>query len=346
MSVPSPGFGMSHMDTIDDMEFFLGTELNFDTLYPTPSLPNNGLAAVERQQPGQNTFYSRASRSRSSLACTQCRSRHLKCDAKPVCSRCEVDQLQCLYTKSRRGGNRRQNASQAARDPSIGAQSLIGAVPLSDFEVNAPPLPQTSDHVFNVDTPPRSQLHIYAEAKERAKRLELYYENFHIAHPIVLPRSQLEARLKVDPDSIGDLILVLECIGSVYEGKESLDITRQAAHHALIVSSLPSNGFSVQSLLLYALAVHYFDDHVSAEIILSKAIEMALGIELCRQHFAQAHGENDTMLQESWRRTAWFLFNTDAVFAAIRHNPAHTLQNILIDVDLPCEDHEYESGVS
>jgi hypothetical protein len=91
--------------------------------------------------------------------------------------------------------------------------------------------------------------------------------------------------------------------------------------------------------------MHYFDDHESAEMILSRAIELALGLGMFSREWAVANGENDIIVQESWRRTAWFIFNTDAVFAAIRHQPAHALQNTLIDVALPCEDHEYESGV-
>ena len=37
------------------------------------------------------------------LACTTCRSRHLKCDGKQPCSRCKVDSVECQYVKSRRG---------------------------------------------------------------------------------------------------------------------------------------------------------------------------------------------------------------------------------------------------
>jgi Fungal Zn(2)-Cys(6) binuclear cluster domain len=38
------------------------------------------------------------------LACTECRSRHLKCDAKsPSCTRCSTDARECCYIKSRRG---------------------------------------------------------------------------------------------------------------------------------------------------------------------------------------------------------------------------------------------------
>lgn len=50
------------------------------------------------------------------LACTECRSRHLKCDAgTPVCSRCLTDKRECSYVKSRRGwkGTRRKKVAAA-----------------------------------------------------------------------------------------------------------------------------------------------------------------------------------------------------------------------------------------
>ncbi len=44
------------------------------------------------------------SRAPALLACTECRTRHLKCDAgQPVCGRCISDQRECRYVQSRRG---------------------------------------------------------------------------------------------------------------------------------------------------------------------------------------------------------------------------------------------------
>lgn len=50
------------------------------------------------------------------LACTECRSRHLKCDAgTPACGRCITDKRECSYVKSRRGwkGTRRKKVQTA-----------------------------------------------------------------------------------------------------------------------------------------------------------------------------------------------------------------------------------------
>ncbi|RPA99569.1 hypothetical protein L873DRAFT_1789512 [Choiromyces venosus 120613-1] len=51
------------------------------------------------------------------LACTECRARHLKCNAGiPSCARCIAERRECSYVKSRRGwkGSRRQKVAAAA----------------------------------------------------------------------------------------------------------------------------------------------------------------------------------------------------------------------------------------
>jgi len=76
------------------------------------------------------------------LACTECRSRHLKCDAgTPACTRCLADKRECNYVKSRRGwkGTRRkkvlQQATTATAKPGAGAAAAAagtGAVETED----------------------------------------------------------------------------------------------------------------------------------------------------------------------------------------------------------------------
>ena len=53
------------------------------------------------------------------LACIECRSRHIKCDAKtPTCSRCKSEERQCQYVQSRRGyrGPRKRRAVSGLDD--------------------------------------------------------------------------------------------------------------------------------------------------------------------------------------------------------------------------------------
>ncbi|KAL7271926.1 hypothetical protein RUND412_005288 [Rhizina undulata] len=79
------------------------------------------LAQQQQQQPQQShqqQQYQRIARFVGpppvALACTECRSRHLKCNAGvPSCSRCLTDKRECSYVKSRRGwkGTRRKKAA-------------------------------------------------------------------------------------------------------------------------------------------------------------------------------------------------------------------------------------------
>lgn len=70
------------------------------------------------------------------LACTECRSRHLKCDAgTPQCSRCLADKRDCTYVKSRRGwkGTRRKKVQS-----STGESSKSGAALQSGTDTEGP----------------------------------------------------------------------------------------------------------------------------------------------------------------------------------------------------------------
>jgi len=52
----------------------------------------------------------------SLLACTYCRYKHLKCDAKlPTCSRCRLDKRDCQYLPSKRGYKRPKNSLDTTR---------------------------------------------------------------------------------------------------------------------------------------------------------------------------------------------------------------------------------------
>jgi hypothetical protein len=81
---------------------------------------NAGQTRADRQT-ADSTSTSRAA---VAVACTNCRSRHLKCDGQQPCGRCVQEGLpECSYMKSRRGwkGPRKQD--------SVGAYSRMSTVP-------------------------------------------------------------------------------------------------------------------------------------------------------------------------------------------------------------------------
>lgn len=78
---------------------------------------NDPVSASARARSERQTADSApGSRAAVAVACTNCRSRHLKCDGKQPCSRCVAEKINdCSYMKSRRGwkGPRKQDQSLA-----------------------------------------------------------------------------------------------------------------------------------------------------------------------------------------------------------------------------------------
>lgn len=83
--------------------------------------------------------------------------------------------------------------------------------------------------------------------------------------------------------------------------------------------SLPPTGFTVLALMIAAVALHGEDEFDQARSLLDRAIYMALEIRMNSRTFANM--ERDPILAESWRRTYWGLYITDAFFAGIRNAP-------------------------
>lgn len=82
-----------------------------------------------------------------------------------------------------------------------------------------------------------------------------------------------------------------------------------------------------------------------AQQILGDVEAIALQIGLHTKAFASLNGHKDSVLEESWRRTWWDLFIIDAMIAGVHRSTDFFLFDIPTDVQLPCEEHQYLSGV-
>ncbi|KAH7348755.1 hypothetical protein BKA65DRAFT_550820 [Rhexocercosporidium sp. MPI-PUGE-AT-0058] len=354
---------------MDTSQFFLDPEFEFD-----PSLVEFpvDMAQIQTQsgeaiKAGSAQQTKMKSRIRASRACIACRSRHMKCDSvEPVCTRCQLFDKTCVYTKSRRGGSHKappapspnsgtepkasphSNSSRiqtktpisASRTPSIDSDSISKA---------SWSTPNTSTNISNPNThtefsPTFSPLEPRS-LKHTPDLLSTYYEFFDNAHPIVLPKRHLQARLHSNPSSLTHLLPVLQYIGSVYHPSTPSTPYLTLAEASLSPPTLPIDAFSVQALTLFALARHCSDEYAIADKYVDKAIDIALALGMNRHEFAEEMGEGDAVLEESWRRTWWLLYTVDALFATISHACTHRLQDVEMDVGLPCEDAEYESGL-
>ncbi|CBF85633.1 hypothetical protein AN1824.2 [Aspergillus nidulans FGSC A4] len=245
------------------------------------------------------------------VACTECRAQHLRCDfKKPTCSRCSDARLACIYLPSRRGG-RRKPAALAAR------------------QVPSPSHSGTS--LEKKDQPPA--------LVSDARLVGLYYEHFHPAHPILVPSRLYESR-----DYPRYLRHVVAFIGSQYSAVLSKDSLAEAT--ALELSTtVDRTPCMVQALLLYSIILSARNEHHQAEISLARATEIALELGMYQKEFAATMADSQEPEAESLRRTWWELFVVEVYTAALQPKPQLQLRcsQVAYDVPLPCEESLYTS---
>lgn len=305
---------------------------------------------------------------RSSLACLPCRSRHLKCDgARPHCSRCIEATKQCQYAQSRRGGldraalaERRKRLEAAGRNQGESADS------------SSPPQPSWT-HQPREPTPPRPSGHVGADLTNSycllsetsssgslaAPRVDIdsdiagdpliasYYKSFHKFHPLVLPQKHL-TRVHQDPGiqlNLRPLIAILRFIGHIYSSQEWSDPLRDHVE-TCFAEVLPADPIMVQCRVLYSIALFWSSYKDEAKRQMDAAVQLGLGLRMFRQDFAAEHGAQDAVLTESWRRTWWMLYIVDAFYAGTLGTMNFTTLDVDATVDLPCEELDYEQGVS
>lgn len=313
---------------------------------------------------------------RATLACIPCRTRHVRCDAtKPACRRCLAENKTCRYAVSRRGGLTRaalaarrnlaatevrtSNVERAPRDVcsqlgqakrhfANGSDSLsLDNTCLSQMEVNQP----ASNHTrpFNPVTPiidvglPSELLNISGD-----RCIDLYYQHFHPLHPCVVPRPCLE-RLLQDPAkhlTLRPLVATMRHIGSLYcQSCQAEQLREEATSIIAAVQQHSRDAFMVQTYMINSIALYWGGDPVRSREEMDSAIHLALDLKMQCREFVLTHGEDDPVLQESWRRTWWQIYIVDAYYAAMKHAPTYSTCDVEATTELPCEENEYQSGV-
>ncbi|EZF36235.1 hypothetical protein TMEN_8230 [Trichophyton mentagrophytes] len=298
---------------------------------------------------------------RVSLACVQCRSRHLKCDAKaPRCSRCQTDGKQCTYLKSRRGGRRRPTSSPSPVPADLPMQHTA-ALPPPPPECASLPVPD--ENIFNdaycgvprsipMVTPTRGSTSSGSSPTANSEAqiedlLNMYYKYFHISHPCVLPRWSFQIRLSQDPATLRPLLLTMQYIGALF----TPSVTSSAFEPEVLqsfadfrASGAKPTGYHVQAWLLYSVAVYWCNEIERGLKLLDETIRMALDLGMHLDSFAQRYGENNPLLEESWRRTWWQLYVIDGHVAGSTHTFPFRTSHIQPTTALPCEEELYEKG--
>ncbi|KAH8751279.1 hypothetical protein F5883DRAFT_578035 [Diaporthe sp. PMI_573] len=304
------------------------------------------------------------------VACLECRDRHLKCDgAKPVCGRCSASNVVCHFTPSRRG---RKRAVRQVRADAQSASSLSNGGPLDSTSITVPDLDSVpyqahslrsnpvnaidsdSTYVGAVDSHPRvvpdgSSAAAFPASPESLQTLSeddrlvnLFYVNFHLAHPVLLPR-----RMFGDHKYAPCLRAVVEAIGSHFSSAvpKEYRITLWSRAADQIATAGPDTVDLVQAYLLMAIAQFAQDDAQTGAKTLSQAIATAVRLGMHKREFAIAHGRGSAILQESLRRTWHELFVTESYAAALQRKMTLEITSIHADVLLPSDEEAYEQAI-
>ncbi|KAF2476605.1 uncharacterized protein BDR25DRAFT_210137 [Lindgomyces ingoldianus] len=297
---------------------------------------------------------------RVALACIQCRSRKVKCDATtPFCKRCQVDGKLCGYLKSRRGGRPRRSKPQWDQ-----LSILVNEAPSSGTSTQRDDVLSATSHNIStfggLSTDSSSQTCSDAGSRLDAFALDgsrntidqsdelltQYYTFFHTAHPCVLPRWSLQIRRSSNPSSLDPLLPVLLYIGSIFTPSipsTPLEITALQSLDSARARGTPSP-FFIQALVLYSIAVYWCDQTERALVLLDEAIQGAFELGMHKAEFGLQYGEGNPILEESWRRTWWMIYVTEAHVSGSTHTFPTKTGQVQTNTELPCEEYQYESG--
>jgi hypothetical protein len=304
------------------------------------------------------------------LACIPCRSRKVKCDATlPSCVRCSANGKTCEYQKSRRGGRPRRPGAvpleETVEPPPMLLDEHAARRPYETQNTRADSF--SSAHASSGSDSARSSTQSIADTLESGSYMESvdpggthltrmqvdqllsqYFQFFHVSHPCVLPLRALRVHLMNEPIASTVLLPVLLFIGSVFTETVDTKPLSLAARQAIDSARLQEgafNPFYIQAVLLYSIAMYASNELEKTRGLLDEAIHAALKLGMHRAEFASVYGQMDPVLEESWRRTWWMIYTTDAHIAGSTHiYPAQT-GTVHITTGLPCEEQQYDSGV-
>ncbi|BDD62354.1 hypothetical protein MPDQ_001872 [Monascus purpureus] len=315
----------------------------------------------------------------SLLACLICRQKHLKCDGiTPVCGRCAASGANCQYTPSRRGykgqsKKRRANPpspeEQLAGDPDFNGSQISSSldVPIDwsypsrpgyDYPAPAVYLPSSSTASSSLTVSGNNVNNNIPQTAQSARLssgpptpdsspatggdgylIDVYYNFFHPAHPILPP-------LRFLYRSLVPLYLdrVIKFIGSHFTNAISSDVYRPTVMSSVIDQE--GTVEKVQALILLAVVLHSRNERMEAGECLSRAVDLAFQLGLHREDFAVTMGGGDPVREESLRRTWWELFMVEGMLTALGVRQSFSTSLVPLDVPLPCEERIYQDGLT
>lgn len=177
---------------------------------------------------------------------------------------------------------------------------------------------------------------------------DAFYHYFHGAHPFVLPKAYFSRLLKDGTSpNLEVVVAAMRYIGSLFIDCGPARATYlDEALRLCYLPTTPKDGFLIQALMLIMLGLDGSCELGRARELLADCERLAVEIDLNKREFATLHGQSNPVVEESWRRTWWDLYVIDGMIAGVHRATNFLLYDIPADVGLPCEEHQYRSGVS
>lgn len=191
---------------------------------------------------------------------------------------------------------------------------------------------------------PAGWTHREAQTPRAVKDLfDLYYTNFHPTHSRLPPKKTLGRLIETIPDDFKFTMTMILYVGSKYADNVDSTSLRNDAYE-MASGELPETVWSVQALLSMCIAAfgEQHDDYCSLWFDRTRDLALRLGL----QHKSFADAEEDPILAESYGRTYWALYTQGSLRTVREHLGYWQLYHTEATTELPCEEWEYESGVS
>lgn len=267
----------------------------------------------------------------ASLACHECRRKHLKCDgAMPVCARCVGTATTCTYLPSRRGLRGRKQQQSNSVGTARSSQHHVGSPPpLSGDATAASPTLSAQGSVSALFT-----------AAEKSYLIQQYYLHFHHSHPVLVPCPYFYAQ------QYPEFLVMAVCVTGQHFASSRPPPSALSGVVSLIMSAeVVVNTHQIQALVLLALVFLGSHDMSRASDCLGRAVQLAQEAHLDSSDVDCLQDPSTAMQRESVRRTWWELYAVDALFALLESRPPKlATQSPTVLPCVPCADEFYELG--
>lgn len=166
----------------------------------------------------------------------------------------------------------------------------------------------------------------------------MFYENFHTAHPILVPSCMYSERAYPHY-----LQLVVNFVGSHYVPSSPCQQLKAKVVAELAVDQ-DQSPCMVQAWLIYAIVLYARGELNEAQEALTTSSDLGLKLGMNRADFASSSHPERSIEAESLRRTWWELYVTDILMAIPLRTISFRCSTVPPEVPLPCEEAVYSNG--